>query len=142
MWLKNIKPFTRLTKKNKLWKWQKEQRMLFKELKELFTAEPILKIYTLSLLTVVKTDVLNFTLGVYLVQKYPDKQHLVVYYSHKMTPPELNYNIYNKELLGIVAVLKEWRTFLQRITEPFIVKIDYKNLTEFLITKELNRRQV
>ena len=41
--------------------------MLFKELKELFTLEPILKIYILSLLIVVKTDVLDFVLGVYLV---------------------------------------------------------------------------
>ena len=59
-----------------------------------------------------------------------------------MTPPELNYNIYNKELLGIVAALKEWRAFLQKITEPFIVKTDYKNLTGFLTIKELNKRQV
>ena len=44
--------------------------MLFKELKELFTVKPILKIYTLSLPTVVKTDVLDFILGVYLVQKH------------------------------------------------------------------------
>ena len=44
--------------------------MVFKKLKELFTAELILKIYTLSLLTVVKIDILNFILGVYLVQKY------------------------------------------------------------------------
>ena len=41
--------------------------MLFKELKELFTAEPILKIYILSLPTVVETDVLDFILGVCLV---------------------------------------------------------------------------
>ena len=41
--------------------------MLFKELKELFIAEPILKIYMPSLLTVIKTDVLDFVLGVYLV---------------------------------------------------------------------------
>ena len=41
--------------------------MLFKELKELFIAELILKIYTLSLLIVVETDVLDFVLGVYLV---------------------------------------------------------------------------
>ena len=60
-----------------------------------------------SLLTVVKIDILDFALGVYLVQKYPDRWHLVVYYSYKMTLLELNYNIYNKELLGIVAVLKE-----------------------------------
>ena len=67
MQLKNIKLFTRLTKKNKLWKQQKEQKTLFKELKELFTAEPILKIYTPSLPTVVEIDVLNFAVGVYLV---------------------------------------------------------------------------
>ena len=107
MQLKNIKPFTRLTKKNELWKWQEEQRTLFKELKELFTAKPILKIYTLSLLIVVETDVLDFILGIYLIQKYPDRQYLVTYYSRKMTPLKLNYNIYNKELLGIVTVLKK-----------------------------------
>ena len=81
--------------------------MLFKELKELFTVELILKIYILNLLTVVKTDILDFVLGVYLVQKHLDGWHLVTYYSHKMTPLELNYDIYNKELLGIIAVLKE-----------------------------------
>ena len=97
---------------NKLWKWQKEQQMLFKELKELFTAELILKIYILSLLIVVKIDILDFALGVYLVQKYLNRQRLVVYYSHKITPLELNYDIYNTELLGIVAALKEQRAFL------------------------------
>ena len=112
MWLKNIKPFTRLTKKNELWKQQEEQKTLFKKLKELFTAEPILKIYTLSLLIVVKTDASDFILGIYLVQKHPDRWHPIIYYSRKITPPELNYNIYNKELLGIVAVLKKWKAFL------------------------------
>ena len=81
--------------------------MLFKELKELFTAELILKIYIPSLLIVVEIDISDFALGVYLVQKYPDRQHLVTYYSCKMILLELNYNIYNKELLGIIAVLKE-----------------------------------
>ena len=69
--------------------------------------ELILKIYTLSLLIVVKIDVSDFALGVYLVQKYLDGWHLVVYYSYKMTLLELNYDIYNKELLGIIAALKE-----------------------------------
>ena len=86
--------------------------MLFKKLKELFTVEPILKIYTLNLPTVVEIDVLDFALGVYLVQKYSDRWHLVIYYNCKMTPLKLNYNIYNKELLGIVAVLKKWKAFL------------------------------
>ena len=60
----------------------------------------------------VEIDILDFVLGIYLVQKHPDRQHLVAYYSHKMTLLELNYNIYNKELLGIVTVLKEQKAFL------------------------------
>ena len=58
-------------------------------------------------------DLLDFVLGAYIVQKYKDGiQHLVVYYSRKLTPLKLNYNIYNKELLAIITALKKWRAFL------------------------------
>ena len=66
----------------------------------------------------------------------------MAYYSRKITLVELNYDIYNKELLGIITVLKEWRVFLQGTTKPFTVKTDHKNLIGFLTIKELNRRQV
>ena len=55
-----------------------------------------------------------------------------------MTLAELNYNIYNKELLDIVTALKEWRAFLYNITKLFKVVIDYKNLIGFLTIKKLN----
>ena len=51
----------------------------------------------LSLLTVIKINIFDFALGVYLV----------IYYSRKITLLELNYNIYNKKLLGIVIVFKK-----------------------------------
>ena len=41
--------------------------MLFKKLKELFTVKLILKIYIPSLVIVVKINILDFILGVYLV---------------------------------------------------------------------------
>jgi len=41
------------------------------------------------------------------MQKYLDRWHPVAYYSRKITLPKLNYDIYNKELLGIVTALKE-----------------------------------
>jgi len=50
---------------------------------------------------VIKINILDF------IQKHPDRWHPVAYYSWKIILPELNYNIYNKELLGIVIVLKE-----------------------------------
>ena len=69
--------------------------------------------YQLKLLIKVKTDLSNFALRVYLMQKYKDRVwHLIAYYSCKLILLELNYNIYNKELLTIIVVLKEWRAFL------------------------------
>ena len=74
-----------------------------------------------------------------MVQKHEDKiWYSVIYYSRKLTPLELNYNIYNKELLAIVTILKKWKAFLQEIIELFIIKTDYKNLIRFLTIKKLN----
>ena len=81
---------------------------MFKEIKNKFIKKLILKIYRLELLIKVKTDLLDFILEVYIIQKHEDKiWHPVTYYSRKLTPLELNYNIYNKELLAIITVLKE-----------------------------------
>ena len=46
---------------------------MFKRIKEEFIKELILKIYLLILPIKVKTNILNFVLGVYLLQKYADK---------------------------------------------------------------------
>ena len=45
----------------------KKQKKLFKEIKNKFTEEPILKIYRLELLIRVKMDLLDFALRVYIV---------------------------------------------------------------------------
>ena len=45
-------------------------------------------------------------------------------------------------MLGIIIVLKKWKPFLYSTIELFKVVIDYKNLIELLITKELNYKQV
>jgi hypothetical protein len=81
---------------------------LFKEIKKKFTKKPILKIYQSRLLIRVKIDVLDFVLGICIVQRHNNRiWYPVMYYSKKITPLELNYNIYNKELLAIVTALKK-----------------------------------
>jgi RNase H-like domain found in reverse transcriptase len=40
-------------------------------------------------------------------QKYKDRLYPVVYFSRKIISVELNYNIYNKELLVIIKALRE-----------------------------------
>jgi hypothetical protein len=102
----------RMIRKDELWKWDSEKIKLFEKIKKKFIKEPILKIYQLMLLIKVEINISDFVLGVCLLQKHDGVWYLVVYYSWKMTLLKLNYNIYNKELLGIVTALKEWKVFL------------------------------
>jgi hypothetical protein len=59
-----------------------------------------------------------------------------------MSPAELNYDIYDKEFLTIVAAFQEWRVYLKGSKYQVKVLTDYKNFTYFITTKALNRRQV
>ncbi len=65
----------------------------------------------------------------------------VAYYSRKMTLAEQNYNIYDKELLAIVAALKHWRVYAEGAL-ALDIYTDYKNLLHFTTIKVLGRRQV
>ena len=51
------------------------------------------------------TDILDFAIKICLIQEHNRKIYIIAYYSRKMSPAELNYNIYNKELLAIISVL-------------------------------------
>ena len=59
-----------------------------------------------------------------------------------MSPQECNYEIYDKKLLAIIRVFKEWRSELASIDSLKAVTVysDYKNLEYFITTKQLNRR--
>lgn len=59
-----------------------------------------------------------------------------------MSPPERNYDIYDKELLAIVEAFRQWRVYLEGPKHQVKVYTDHKNLSGFLTTKDLNRRQV
>jgi len=50
---------------------------------------------------------------------------------------ELNYDIYNKELLAIFEAFKIWQHYLEGSTSPIDVVTDHKNLEYFSTTKIL-----
>ena len=67
--------------------------------------------------------------------------HPVAYYSCKFTTPEINYPIYDKEILVIIASFEEWRPYLAGVQHCIQVITDHKNLIYFSTTQTLNRRQ-
>ena len=56
-------------------------------------------------------------------------------------PAECNYEIYDKELMAIVRAFEEWRSELERSSEPINVISDHKNLNYFMSFKWLSRCQ-
>ena len=58
-----------------------------------------------------------------------------------MTVAELNYDIYNKELLAIIYALKEWHPYLLNTCETFEIWTDHKNLSYFRKVQDLNSQQ-
>ena len=78
------------------------------------TIAPILVIFDPEREAILETDASDYAIGAYLAQKGNDgKMRTVAYYARKMTGPELNYDIHDKELLAIVKALREWRVYLE-----------------------------
>jgi hypothetical protein len=62
------------------------------------------------------------------------------FYSRKCTPAEQTYDdTYDRELLAIVASMKQWRHLDARY--KILIQCDHKNLEYFQTTKVLSRRQ-
>jgi hypothetical protein len=59
----------------------------------------------------IETDFSDGVVGEVLSQQDNDIKlwHLIAYFSKTMHVAELNYNIYDKEMLAIILALEEWR---------------------------------
>jgi len=65
----------------------------------------------------------------------------MAFYSKSLSSMERNYEIYDKEMLAIIYMLKEWRHFLEGVTYPVEIWTDHKNLEYFMMAKKLNCHQ-
>ena len=136
-------PLTALTRKDVTFAWGHNCKEAFKELVHRLTIAPILAIFDPEREAILETDASDYAVGVCLTQKGDDgKMRTVAFYSRKMTGPELNYDIHNKELLAVVEALREWRVYLEGTKYPVQIYTDHKNLLYWTSTKQLNRRQV
>jgi len=135
-------PLTRLLKKDQPFVFDDKVRQAFSQLKQAFTTAPVLAHFQPDRPSTIETDASDFAIAAVLSQ--PDDTgvlHPVAFHSRKLTPAELNYEIYDKEMLAIIVAIKEWRAYLEGAAHPFTVYTDHRNLEYFTTTKVLNRRQ-
>ncbi|MBW0569579.1 hypothetical protein O181_109294 [Austropuccinia psidii MF-1] len=88
-----------------------------------------------------KTNASNYTLGAVLSQVSDSGKHTIEFNSQKLIPAELNYEIHDKDLLGIVWALKHWRGFILSLSSPFEVLTNNSPLQYFMSSKVLTCHQ-
>jgi hypothetical protein len=135
-------PLTNLLQKGKNFKWEEKEEIAFNALKSLFTSKPVLKIFSPDKPCIMETDASDFAIGSVLSQ-YDDNNvlHPIAYFSRKLKAAEINYEIYDKEMLAIIDSFAHWRHYLQDTPHKTLVLTDHRNLEYFLDAKKLNRRQ-
>ena len=80
----------------------------------------------------IESDVSKVATGTVLTQLDSNgDRHPCAFLSKTLSPTERNYEIYDRELLGIVRALDEWRHYIQGSPHRTVVYSDHKNLTYF-----------
>ncbi|MBW0571429.1 hypothetical protein O181_111144 [Austropuccinia psidii MF-1] len=132
---KKITSLTSLFQKDSPSIFNEEALSRFQLLKEAFTTAPILSHFNPSLPIIVETD------ASVLSQVNDSGKHPIAFESRKLLPAELNYEIHDKELLGIIWALKCWRAFLLSLSNSFEVLTDHSSLQYFMSSKVLTHCQ-
>ena len=139
---KICRPLHDLTKKDTPFSWGEDQQKAFQFLKNAFTSEPVLAMWDPERETRLEVDSSGFALSGIISQKLEDGLwHPIAFRSEGMAPAERNYEIYDKEMLAIIASLKDWRHFLEGLPKPFEIWSNHENLTYWKEPQNLSRRQ-
>jgi Reverse transcriptase (RNA-dependent DNA polymerase)/RNase H-like domain found in reverse transcriptase/Integrase zinc binding domain/Chromo (CHRromatin Organisation MOdifier) domain/Integrase core domain len=137
-----VAPLTNLLKKGKRFHWDKSTQKAFEKLRASFTTAPILRHFDPSLEVILETDASDRAMGGAISQLGPDGLlHPIAFFSRKFNGAELNYEIYDKEMLAIVEAMDRYRYYFEGLGHKTTVYTDHRNLLWFTETKLYNRRQ-
>ena len=103
------RPLHDLTKKDSPWKWTSVEQHAFDVLKSKFIEAPVLLLPDKTKPFTVESDASKFATGAVLRQADANgDMHPCAYLSKSFDAAQRNYEIYDRELLGIVRALEEW----------------------------------
>lgn len=132
------RPLHDLTKKNTPWNWTPACQQAFDGLKAKFTSAPVLRIPDPTKPFVLETDASKFaTRAVLRQQDMNGDWHPCGFLLQSFSPAEKNYQIYDKELLGIINGLKAWRHYFEGSLHKLVICTDHQNLTYYRLPQQL-----
>jgi hypothetical protein len=134
-------PLTELSKEKTVWRWGKEEKEAFNQLKSAMSNTPVLIHPDVDKAFTVTTDASGYAVGAMLSQDQGNGQQPVAFFSHKMSNAERRYPVHEQELLAILLALKEWRCYLHGSSHPITVVTDHMSLKYINSQPHLSNRQ-
>ena len=132
---------TQLTRKDVEFSWGELQEDAYRELKNIIRNDVMLRHANPAEQFILFTDASDFALGSVLTQLDMEGcSRPVEFYSRKFLPSEVNYSVYDKELLAIVESFEHWRHYLVHSRHTVLVKSDHNNLKYFRTARILKPR--
>jgi hypothetical protein len=137
------KPLNSLLKKDVKWSFGNAKKAAFEKLKKLICEEPVLIQPDQKKQFKVEVDDSNYAVGAVLMQR-DDKNvlHPVAFFLKTMNEAQRNYDVYNKELLGLREMFRHWRHYLHQAAHKVKVHTDHTNLLFWKNPGDHNRRVV
>ena len=106
------KPLHGLTQKDKAFFWSETCQRAFESLKTAVISSPILAYSDAEGELILDTDASGVGLGAVLSQVQEGSERVIGYYSRTLTQPERQYCVTRRELLALVAAVKQFHTYL------------------------------
>ena len=133
------RPLTALTRAGVDWEWSTAQHQAFNRLKLALTTAPVLKLPDFDRQFVVTTDASDAAVGAILEQDFGNGLQPVAFASRKLNDVEMRYSAYERELLGIVWALAQWKHYC-RGPHTVIIQTDYAPLRHLPNQASVNSR--
>ena len=132
-------PMTELTRSKTKWHWDKAQEDSFLALKISLATAPVLRLPDFDHQFIVTTDASDVAIGAILQQDVGMGLQPIAFASRKLQQAEVRYSAYERELLGIVWALGQWKHYFQG-PHPIIIQTDHAPLRHLPNQASVNSR--
>ena len=126
-------PIQRLTHKNAVFKWGKEQQVAFEKLKELISHANALAYFNVNSRTRIVADASPVGLGAVLTQLHGSEWRVIGYASRRLSDVERRYSQTEKEALALVWACERFNMYV--FGREFELETDHKPLEDIYSQK-------
>ena len=102
---------TDLTRDKVTWSWGDAQDNSFKALKVAIATAPILRLPDFERQFIITTDASDVAIGAILEQDFGSGLQPIAFSSWRLNATEIHYSPYERELLGIVWAIGQWKHY-------------------------------